>query len=122
MKAILTRKIDPLNKSRYPSGMTLQICGFIPGWIQDSYFGALEDGAKGAFERVLEHYYGHFMPSASMTGTVTKDGVYKYPEDPDLYPLVSFEGEAETLYQYDFGIVAIVDNESREVVFCKRID
>lgn len=43
-------------------------------------------------------------------GTVDASGVYQYPEDPDLYPLVSWEvGEGVTTYMYQYAIVAVTD-------------
>jgi hypothetical protein len=56
-----------------------------------------------------------------MTGsTVTEDGVWQYPEDPDLYPLMKLqEGDVEMLV-YPYALVAMRDTSGRTL--CTRMD
>ena len=51
--------------------------------------------------------------------------IYRYKdidggEDPDLYPLAKIERGDETFYQYQYGLVAIVQKDGSS--FCTRMD
>lgn len=69
----------------------------------------------------LEKSYG-FGKLFKMGGKVLENGVYTYPQDDDLYPLIKITLESGcTFYQYASGIVAIVYPDGRET-FVTRMD
>lgn len=121
MSITLSVKIDPLE--RYASHSNEEIimsCGHIPHWIFDDYLKAANETPEGAFKKVIEDNYQFVGPDLS--GTVSHDGLYQHRSDPDLYPLICFDGEVETMYQYPYGIIAVISKDSGEVVYNKRID
>ena len=67
-------------------------------------------GGEGSLKEHLEARYG--FPLTEMEAGQVVEGVYKYPQDPDKYPLVKVELHGCTYYQYDYGIIAIVTEES----------
>lgn len=95
--------IDPTNS--YPKdlrGGLMDATGLIPYFIAEA---AEETTARGVYDVMVEAYGfgGHEMDG----GSVSSDGTYSYPEDPDLAPLVSFELDAGFVYVYQYGIVGI---------------
>ena len=54
-------------------------------------------------------------------GEVLENGIYKYPEDPDLYPLIRVDNKEETVFVYPYGIVAIRNKTTRDT-FVTRMD
>ena len=79
----------------------IQACGLILPWVRN----ALLDKP---LQPQLEEQYG--FPVIEMTGgTIHENGLYSYPEDPDLKPLVQVirPKTGETFWQYDYGIIAI---------------
>ena len=103
-----SKKFENLNKSDLMMSL-----GYIPGWVVNQEF--FEKPLKEALD--LQYGFGMF----EMTGgEVTEDGVYKYPQDPDLYPLIKITRGEETLYQYQYGIVAIVQKDGS--AFVTRMD
>lgn len=96
---------DPLNKFNYlDDSMIMEMCGLIPLWASNPEY------ATVSLREALDMQYG-FGLFAMKGGAVTDDGVFKYPDDPDLYPLLRIKRFGEVLYQYEFSIVAIVHNE-----------
>ncbi len=106
--------IDPLNKYPHVSEENLiATLGFIPGWALNSEF---EDKP---LKEALDVQYGFGL--YEMTGsTIEEDGTWKYPEDPDLFPILELKRGNETLYQYEHGLVAIVQEDGSS--FCTRMD
>lgn len=97
---------DPLSKFPGVSPEDLiEACGFLPQWADVAF------QHDNSFKEALlanYAYYGGPMEG----GTVTEEGVYQYPGDPDLYPLVAIlnQGVPEVLYIYQYGIVATVSD------------
>ena len=83
--------------------MTVIECGLPLLWVQ------AWDG-KGSLKDHLVASYG--TACHEMTGGQVVEGVYKHPQDPDLQPLVQVELHGCTFYQYDYGIIAVVTEES----------
>lgn len=108
--------VDPLDK--YPKASQealMEACGFIPYFVAD----AAEDSTAAAALNTMEGVYG--FPAMPMTGgEVSVEGVYSYPEDPDLYPLVAMatEGGVEVLV-YRHAIVVVRDEKE---TFVTRMD
>ena len=52
---------------------------------------------------------GYGMPVSEIDGgTVSAAGVYRFPGDPDLYPMALLARDEEQVYIYAYGIVAFV--------------
>lgn len=87
------------------------LCGLPLAWA------SRWDGT-GLLKDLLAAYYGFPMLEIS-GGTIGADGLYSYPEDPDLQPLAKIEFESCVYWQYDYGIVAIV---SESETYITRMD
>jgi len=69
---------------------------------------------------VINEHYGY--PTYQFKGGELLDnGIYKYPEDPDLYPLCRVETDAETIFMYDYEMVAI-RNKTTDEYYVTRVD
>lgn len=88
--------IDPLGEygDLKPEDLA-ESCGYIP------FFLHAQDERDAKTQMVERYGFGSF-PSSG--GTVDSRGVYSYPEDPDLYPVMetSLRGEIVRIYPYAF--------------------
>lgn len=115
-------KVDPLKK--YPDvkkGRLVEACGLIPAFVAEAEIGLGEGAPLEALHRAVMEIYGYGLGHPMTGGEVTPEGVYTYPEDPDLYPLVSLQtaqGHEVLIYQY--AITAFRDSEGTTIV--ERID
>lgn len=75
--------------------------GLIPQFMFNDQF--LDQPAWEA----LNNQYQHGGGLRKMDGTITAEGVYQYPGDPDLYPIAKYTRADETIWQYPHGIMAI---------------
>ena len=89
--------------------------GIVPVFVDDAYKAAGEDatveemhkGTTGAYQWYIGDMEG---------GTINDEGVYQYPEDPDLHPLVEWSLDSGTkVYMYQYAIVAFTDGETTKV-------
>ena len=99
-----------LNTEAYPHMDREGACGLIPYWVAE-YTG--EDTLKEHLDNCYQ--FGLY----EMGGTVTEDGTYQYPEDPDMPWLAKMSTKEGTLYQYLYGIVAIPTEDG---YFVTRMD
>ena len=91
----------------------INILGYIPGWL-----GNIEFKDMTAKEALKEQYnFGLFEMKG---GEVTEDGTFKYPGDPDLKWIAKITRKDETIYQYYYGIIAIIDKDGN--TFVTRMD
>ena len=101
---------DPLNHhlGRYSMSGIKRMCEVIHHWAisieQDLY--------ADMFELIDSHYQGGVYESKG--GEILKSGIYKYPEDPDLYPLCQIINENEIYFFYEYDFLAIRDKETNE--------
>ena len=97
----------------------VEACGLIPIFIDYAEHREAET-AREVFEYMVEEYGfgGHEWP-ADKHSVDPETGVYSYPEDPDLYPLVLFEvdGCDVDVYIYQHAIVSIVGDD--ETIVCR---
>ena len=102
--------IDP-NKAYTgnPDHLLLEACGFIPFWVREWSDMPTTQTLK---DYLIARYGFGFH---KMGGTVTETGVYQYPEDPDLDPLIAMDTDEGTLYMYEYAIVAIPTVNGYEV-------
>lgn len=103
--------LNPLNKNL--SVLTAEkiryICGILPDWAANQDFEELD--AYRAFEKQYS-----FPIYTIDKGTIDDNGVYHYPEDPDLYPLIKMIRGDEVLYFYEHAIVGIVHRDNSRTV------
>lgn len=106
-------EIDPTghHKDAEPRRL-LDACGFLPGWAAE-----LEEGQT--FEEVFKIHYPYWAGYMSKDSTMNDAGVHSYPEDPDLYPLVSMTSPTEELFIYQYGIVGCRNRETKEYWFSR---
>ena len=100
-------EFDPADHYEKPAKYLLEACGFIT-----YFFDAIkediiphETSAEGVMTLMMEEY--GFPTDIRMEGTLEENGVYKYPEDPDLYPYVCMSTKGVDVFIYPYGIVAI---------------
>jgi len=111
----ITETIDPLNKFNHMSLNEIkETLGMLPFWVVNPNHFDL------SLKEALTLQYGFGGLYQSTGQTITKDGVYQYPEDPDLYPLIKIERGESTFYQYQYGLIAIVQKDGSS--FCTRMD
>lgn len=107
--------IDPLSK--YPdtdNKLIVESAGMIPLWIDIT-------PETTNLKDTLAKLYG-FGNLFEMKGSIiSKDGVLSYPNDPDLHPIIKFDRQFETVYQYPYGYVAIVYKDDQPT-FVTRMD
>jgi len=90
-----------------------EMVGIIPYWAEDANQAGL------TLKEGFAVSYG--MPLYEMTGgTISNKGVYQFPEDPELQPLMSITNDTETCYIYPYGIVGIVGEDNSQ--FITRMD
>lgn len=112
-----TFKIDPLKKyEEYSDSYIMEWCGILPHWIAEA------EEEKGAMSAALDANYPFGLPAYNFEGTVLENGTYQSKDDPDLFPLMRLENEAEIAFIYEYAIVAIVDKETKEPTLIKRFD
>ena len=106
--------IDPLKdfKSVEPVRL-LEACGLLTSFAYEALLEVPEGSAEDVYTLMVSIY--GFGDMRMKGGTVSPEGVYKYPEDPELKPLavIQYEGaEGTKVYIYQYGIVAVQDNEA----------
>lgn len=98
----------------------LQACGLIPGWIMDW---TLNHSTDLPLRDYLDQTYGFGLYDMGPKASIDADGVYRYPGDSDLYPLISFSTPIGKLYMYQYAIVAIpVEKDGVTDTFITRMD
>jgi hypothetical protein len=131
----MTAKILPFNRELEPQREDLPYLdnvvkiirdplGKFPGMPDDDFFNLTALPGTWALEAmrdkvpVLPYMLGQYgFPVAPMTGGEVKEhGAYLYPEDPELYPLVTLKAPSTTVHIYQYGMVAVIEKGSTTVV------
>lgn len=95
-------QIDPLGKYSASQDDIMQSAGFLPVWLTDpSQF------HKDAKTALLDSYGFGDIPEMDF-GTIDADGTYHYEGDPDAYPIYKMTRGEETIFQYKYGIIAVI--------------
>ena len=109
-------KLDPLgaHRRRFLPQVVVECAGLLPHFID------AEDDAR--VEAQLERGY---QASAGCSpwplgGTIEPSGAYRYPGDPDLFPLMEAQVGQETVRIYLYGIMTIT--EGNDLTFAARLD
>ena len=118
--------IDPNSNFKGVENTALfEATGLIPMFVVETVvYGPEPTGAK-EFMACMDKAYGFQIGDYDMLadgkGKVDGDGVYSYPEDPDLHPLVLMETQkGMRVYIYQYGLVAVRDLDNKTVM--KRMD
>lgn len=102
--------MDPHN--RFPTVDKMDIYasfGYLPNWIETA-----EINGQTMRESLKENYCA---PTIEIDGgELTKDGVYKYPGDPDLYAHGKWELNGEICYIFKYAIVGIINKDGTTFV------
>jgi len=105
-----TYQFDPTNKfTEVTDAMLYEACGILPTWVM-----AKEYAHKPLLEALKEQY--QFPMFESEKATITEDGVFQYPGDPDQHPLIKIQRGKETFYQYEHAMIAIVQEDGSSYV------
>lgn len=99
----------------YPTRALLQSLGVLPLWALDK---SRDETFADSFERNYDFWVGR---TDSGKTHITDEGVYQYPEDPDMDPILKIEGKTEIVWFYQYALVAIV-NKMDDGVFVTRMD
>ena len=93
-------KLDPTGSYTTETAQyIMEACGILPYWVASW-------PQLGTLLEHLNQQYG-FGIYEMTGGTLSDDGIYQYPEDPPLAPLISIQTMNGVFYQYLYGIVAI---------------
>jgi len=85
----------------------IESLGFIPAWLSS----ALDyPNIRSALIDQYQYYMGDFVGG----GEIDSNGVYTFPDDPPLYPIIEMKLRDETFYQYPYGIVATVNDNGEK--------
>ncbi len=57
-----------------------------------------------------------------MKGTIDHNGIYYFPEDPPLHPMLSISKNNDCLYFYEHDIIALKDDKQPSGFYITRVD
>jgi len=105
-------KVDPTGQYKNVARHRLvDALGIVPSFVSYAAVEATEPTARAVLDAMAEAY-GFYMGDME-GGTVDAEGVYQYPDDPPLYPLVRWKLDDDvTVYMYQFAIVAVQDKDT----------
>jgi len=111
----LTTTIDPtgwFREKKVPSNKLLDVMGLIPEFVFQTAREAPEDASEAMDLMVRIYGFGDYRFTGGFT--VSPEGVYSYPEDPDLYPACSFKlGDSDIeILVYQYAMVCIRDKDT----------
>ena len=120
---VLDVTIDPLNGFEgIKHSKLFEATGLIPYFVAEAALTEGTDTAQEAFN-VMNEAYGFGLGDYNMLsdkGEVDSEGLYSYPEDPDLAPMVQFKWDDMTVWVYQYGLVAVRDGEGNTIM--QRMD
>ena len=104
--------LDPTNHHEgVPDSRLIEALGIVPSFVAYAAVEHTEATARAILDAMAEAY-GFYMGDME-GGTVDAEGVYQYPDDPPLYPLVRWKLDDDvTVYMYQFAIVAVQDKDN----------
>lgn len=106
---------DPLGKFSSKTDKELEwLCQVVVYWAT-----AAMVFYKTMHEVITEHYGYQLDPFSG--GSVSEEGVYSYPEDPDLYPICKIITKKEIVFFYEYEILSI-RQKSDGTVLTIRVD
>jgi len=106
--------IDPLDEfSNYGVEAINDNLGLIPGWLNDIQFRKVN-----AKVTLMAFYQFGFDKIDEVK--IDEEGRWNFSGDPILFPIAKHERGDEIIYQYIYGLVAIIDKNGNS--FCTRMD
>ena len=106
---------DPMEKFQHiPIRHLFDACGYLIPWALD------ENCNRMTIKQCYEHFYKFGMNNTPGTEVDKETGVWKYPGDPDLYPIMRMTRGDEVIYFYQHALVAWFDKDN--VLFATRMD
>jgi hypothetical protein len=106
-------EVDPLRAfEKAPEDHLVSAAGLIPYFAVEALQEHPEGPARDVYDKMVSIYgFGDF--SGAFTGTVSEEGVYSYPEDPDLSPIMKlyFPGSPVEVFVYQYAIIAVRDDQ-----------
>jgi hypothetical protein len=107
----IAAKVDPTSHFKgVPQSRLVEALGIVPSFVAYAAVEAPEVTARAVLDAMAEAY-GFYMGDME-GGTVDAEGVYQYPDDPPLYPLVRWKLDDVTVYMYQYAIVAVQDKDT----------
>ena len=112
IKAMMSKIIifDPCKKHpEFDNDYILEACGLIPLWVWEWITKRESDPGFRDINLIvwLGEQYGMGLYPSPEAEILPTTGIKTFPGDPDDYPLISIETAEGTLFQYEFGMVAI---------------
>lgn len=106
--------IDPTKHwSDLTKNEIVKACGILPLWAANPFLLATP------LQQAFEAQYPFPMPPIE-NGTIAPSGVFQYPGDPDLSPLIELERGPETLFIYQYALIGIIRADGS--TFISRMD
>jgi len=104
--------VDPHRKfSTATPEQILNACGVVSQWAMNPRY---EEASM--YEALAEQYQRRPEPmSAEWGGIISEDGVFSFPGDPDQFPLLTIQHGDEMLYQYQYSMVAVVNDGGTKI-------
>ena len=100
-------------------------CGLIPKFFLEAC-DKVQDSKDVSLDNLASHMdaiyqFGGFN-THPWSGTLTSKGVYQYPDDPDLHPLVILEQDGFQCLIFEYGITAIRKKDDLATYKVARFD
>ena len=120
---VMDATIDPLNGFEGIKDSKLwEATGLIPYFVAEAAATAHLETAQDVMD-VMNECYGFGLGDYNMLsekGEVSPEGLYTYPEDPDMSPMVEFKFGEFTVWVYQYALVAVRDGEGNTIM--QRMD
>ena len=112
-------KVDPYGKFTHATNMDIiKSCGYLTQWILEAEKFHTDEEPVTMKDRLLKNYVYYLGELDG--GRLTPDGLYMFPGDEDLYPLVKFEFNGERCFIFKYAIVGIIFDNGE--TFVTRMD
>lgn len=111
--------IDPLDKFKdLPPEHLYECCGLLTSIFCTSEGETFKERGENGYQ------FGTNWSKCGEPGnaSITKDGVYSYPEDPDLYPIAEFTKNDDNVWIYQYGMVVVPDPDRKGMFLTCRMD
>lgn len=94
-----------------PTENLIEAAGIIPEWIFQGYL----LGETDMYESINTRYGFPMCDMSGGTVNNSDEGIYKYPGDPELHPIVRWENDKQVVFMYQYAIMSFIDKATQEV-------
>lgn len=118
---MIQQTIDPLNHfGSYEDSYIIEACGLLPYFVNNP----TSDFNERIRDRMQNNYqfFAGWRSLSADKATLTSEGIYKYPKDPDLYPLMFIRQGTDIIFIYEYGIVISVEDMKFDEAVTTRMD